>query len=170
MFVLDALSVFLATVWITSGIDKVLHPEDGLALGRYLGWIGATRGAVRTVGTGELALGASWLVVPRIAGPVTVVFLVGYSALMAQVLRGGSEIRCACGGVLGSEQLSWRTLVRNGLLILAALFASVRSSLHTPALPIDWFGVVAAGTSMAIMLGVMSQLGEFLAEGTQYDQ
>nr|WP_256437631.1 MauE/DoxX family redox-associated membrane protein [Brevibacillus sp. HB1.2] len=49
--------------------------------------------------------------------------LVVYSvAITINLLRGRNEISCGCGGVLGTHNLSWKQVIRNGFLLLLSIW------------------------------------------------
>ena len=152
-------------VWLSSGIDKVVRPDDGVALARYVGWEGAVPGVIRAVGGVEILIGGAWLTIPRLAAVATGVFLVVYSLAIGRLVMAGSSIRCACGGLLGSEPVSWRTLARNGVLVLAAGVSGVHGIDNLTVSPVQGMDLFAAGCSMALMLGVASQVGEIVFGG-----
>ncbi|MHA6512275.1 MauE/DoxX family redox-associated membrane protein [Tessaracoccus sp. Z1128] len=66
-----------------------------------------------------LVLGTGWVLV---AGSVAAVALfAAYAVVIGQALRFDEPVRCNCFGALGSHDVSWRTLVRNLLLLLMAV-------------------------------------------------
>lgn len=45
-------------------------------------------------------------------------------AILVNLIRGRRDLSCGCGGVLGDHDLSYKLIVRNGLIVLCLLFAS----------------------------------------------
>jgi uncharacterized membrane protein YphA (DoxX/SURF4 family) len=73
----------------------------------------------------EMALGA-WLIAgifPRTAAVFTALLLGGFLVLMVSARLRGMTIDCGCFGP--GEAISWKTLLRDGSLALAAVFLAV---------------------------------------------
>lgn len=168
MFLGIALRMFLGIVWLTSGADKLWHPVDGVSLLRHLGLTRVGSAFVKVVGVIEVAIGATWVLVPVLSAVATIAVLVTYSLAMLRLIINHSTVRCACGGLLGSEPVSWRTLARNGLLAAVAALLGVTSRGPVHAAILSWIQAIAAGASFALLLAIVSQLGEVLSKGARH--
>jgi uncharacterized membrane protein YphA (DoxX/SURF4 family) len=81
--------------------------------------------AARIIPWFELAVGVAmiaglWL---RITGPVVSLLLLTFFSLMARAYVKGEAIDCGCFGP--GEAISWKTLLRDGALLAAALLVTV---------------------------------------------
>lgn len=162
MFVVNSVRMFLIVVWLTSAVDKLRQPGDGVVLVRHLGWGTVPAYAIRLVGIGEMCLAAWWVAFPLLAAIGTIAVLCTYTMVLAPLVAAGAIVKCACGGLLGSEPVSRRTLVRNGALIVAAVvaaFGRVSASVSW-----DWANLALAGASIALGFGAVLQLAEVLSE------
>ena len=61
----------------------------------------------------------------RLASAAAVVLLAGYIVVVWRLVRRGSAVACHCFGALSSEPVSYRTLVRNLVLLALALLGAV---------------------------------------------
>lgn len=92
---------------------------------------GVPRRLARALGTalpfGELAVAAALLPSPsaRWGAVGALVLLATFSAGVGQALRAGRAVDCNCFGQVSSAPISARTLVRNGVLSLVAIFALI---------------------------------------------
>lgn len=107
------------------------------------GWLARAIPAIEVV----LAVGllAPWLPVFAVAGAGTLALLVAYWGLIARGLTITPRPECGCFGQAGDHRISWRTLLRNTLLVAAAgaavgLASSGRTmwSLLSTASAADW--------------------------------
>jgi|SRR5699024_8780228 len=65
-------------------------------------------------------------------------FSLVFSTLLLLLFTGGitinlmrnNKINCACGGILGDSQISWKLILRNIFFLLIVLFLSIYSSLN----------------------------------------
>ena len=89
--------------------------------------LGAPPAVVPFVPWLEIVVGA--LLAAQVARPVlasvAVAMFLAFSALLALRLRQGQHPPCACFGSWSAKPLSWRHLVRNGVLIAVAIVAIV---------------------------------------------
>ena len=82
----------------------------------------ATWPAAVTVVGGELSVAAALLVVPALGAPAAATLLAGYTAAIAiNLARGRRDIDCGCAGPARRQPLRPWLLVRNALLVAAAL-------------------------------------------------
>jgi len=151
-----AAAVVLAVTFAWAGAAKLGRPDETAAGFADLG-LGRSRVLARGVPAVELALAFALLAVPAAGGVATLVLLGCFSAVLAQALRRGGAVRCACFGLAGGPPLSWVELVRNGLLGVLALLALAagldpRVPALIPALAVVLV-VVAAGGLLAVMRG-----------------
>jgi hypothetical protein len=116
----------------------------------------------------EALLGVAWLLAIR---PVEVAIasaglLACYTAGIAiNLLRGRIHIDCGCSmgkHAGGSQLLSWSLVIRNAILIMAALTATVPASGRSIGL-VDYVTLVAALLAIVLLYGAANQL---LSNGT----
>lgn len=131
-------AVLLAAVFAVSGVAKLLDRRG-------------TREAVQALGVPlagpvavllplvELVLAAT-LVPPatgRRAALAGLLLLLAFTVVVVANLLAGRRPQCGCFGGLGSSDVSWRTVGRNGLLLLAAgLATGARTGSLLPAVPL----------------------------------
>ena len=135
MFILEALTVFMAILWLLSGGEKVLSSEPGVKLLGELGWPNAPTWPIQMIGVVELATAGGWVLAPRWAEWATVAMLGAYSVTMARLVIRRSAADCACGGLLGNSRVSWMTVGRNLFLIILAILAGGRPGSIFPSDP-----------------------------------
>lgn len=111
----------------------------------------------------EVLLGLTWLLSIE-AVPVafaSAILLAAYTAAIGiNLLRGRVHIDCGCGMVSSAgrdAQLSWGLVVRNTMLIIAALAASLPSSDRVIG-PLDYVTLVAALLAIILLYGAANQL------------
>lgn len=109
----------------------------GVAKASDRGWVAAARQfgtpavVARTIPTTEMVLGG--LLVARLGAPWTalaaVALLVVFTVPVALHVAKGDTVPCACFGTTGrARPVSWRTLLRNAVLIALAVFATTARS------------------------------------------
>ncbi|GAA5147382.1 hypothetical protein GCM10025768_07340 [Microbacterium pseudoresistens] len=142
----DLLLVFatglVAFTFAWSGAAKLGHAPQTLAAMSALrvpSWL-RRPGVARLVPIGELLLALALLLpgpTRALAGVVAVAVLLVFTALLIGVLRRGDDVDCGCFGALSrdSRVTPW-SLVRNALLIVAALIVAV-FGWAVPALPVQ---------------------------------
>lgn len=86
---------------------------------RTLPWVELAAGLMLVAGL--------WL---RISAPLVSIMLLVFFALMVRAYAKGMEINCGCFGP--GEMISWRTLLRDGSLLAAALVLTSISFLRNP--------------------------------------
>lgn len=128
-WIVPALLVSLAL--LVSALFKVRAPEttqDAFVSLRLPHWL-RTAGAPRLLPYVELVLAAALLFVP---GPVylavavlALALFVAYLVVVARALGFAEPVHCNCFGKLGLGEIDRRTVVRNALLVIAALLAVV---------------------------------------------
>jgi hypothetical protein len=111
----------------------------------------------------EVILGAAWLLDVQ-AVPVaqtSAALLASYTAAITiNLLRGRVHIDCGCGLASSAgrdSQLSWGLVIRNTVLIVAALGAGLPSTERTLG-ALDYVTLVAGLLAVALMYGAANQL------------
>jgi hypothetical protein len=152
-FVLTA-QYFLALLFFVNGLHKAANlPELRATITAYrIVPSGIAHWIAGFVMTAELLLGVALTSgLSRLASLVAAGVLALYFAVMALSLaRGLGEVDCGCGLHGRASPLSVTYLVRNGLLILLALLASMPASGRVVG-SFDAFQIVAATLSLALL-------------------
>lgn len=159
MFIPWSFGIFLALLWIFSGIDKLAHPREGVLIWRRLGLRAGAVPAIRGLGLLEALAGLAWVAAPRDALWVTLPLLAVYAAGMAWLVTRQAPVNCACGGLLGSDRISWLTVARAVLLMgITAVAGQVGPTplwvAAGPSLP----EAALAGTAVAGLMHVLSAI------------
>lgn len=108
----------------------------------------------------EFIAGVALLVVPyRTAGAVLgLAVLAGVTGGVAvNLLRGRTHIDCGCGGVEGSQRLSWALVARNATLMAAIALAGGSAGARTLG-PVDLATLVLAALALYLVYAITSQL------------
>ncbi len=111
----------------------------------------------------EVLLGVAWLLAlqPVFVALASAALLFGYtSAIAINLLRGRVHIDCGCGmaSSAGSDQqLSWGLVLRNLVLIFAALTATMPASERTIGI-IDYVTLIAGLLAIVLLYGAANQL------------
>ena len=111
----------------------------------------------------EAGLAIAWLLnlQTRFTALATAVLMAVYAlAIGLNLLRGRVHIDCGCsiGSAKGSgQQLSWHLLLRNGVLVLAALVAALPTSSRELSLA-DFVGLVGGLVALAFLYAAGNQL------------
>jgi hypothetical protein len=119
--------------------------------------------AARLVPGIEALLGLGWLAgfaMPVVAPLTAGLFAVYGVAIAVNLLRGRVHIDCGCGlgGRSPADQgLSWLLVVRNGLLVLAALLPLAAAAPRKLG-AVDWATLAAALVTAALLYGAITQL------------
>lgn len=108
----------------------------------------------------ELALAAGlWLApAPAALGAAALFALYGL-AIAANLARGRRDIDCGCGGPRGRQPLSAGLVVRNLVLVAAAL----ASALPAPVRALAWLDLVTLGAAVAATAALYGAAGALLA-------
>jgi hypothetical protein len=119
-----AAAITVGTAFLLAGGAKV---AAGSAWKVQAAALGAPTTIIPVVPWAEIAIGA--LLCAQIAraviASVAAAMLVAFSALLIIRLANGQRPPCACFGSWSAKPLSWRHLVRNGVLLVAAIVAIV---------------------------------------------
>jgi uncharacterized membrane protein YphA (DoxX/SURF4 family) len=106
----------LGLVFVVAGVAKIAAGSRWYA---QAGKLGVRRGGAAVLPWTELALGA--LLVAGVASPwpavVAVVVLTAFTAWIVVHLVRGQHPACACFGTVSVAPMSWRHVVRNGMLL-----------------------------------------------------
>ena len=111
----------------------------------------------------EVLLGVAWLLAlqPVFVALASAVLLSAYtSAIAINLLRGRVHIDCGCGmaSSAGSDQqLSWGLVLRNLVLIIAALTATMPASERTIGI-VDYVTLIAGLLAIVLLYGAANQL------------
>jgi uncharacterized membrane protein YphA (DoxX/SURF4 family) len=76
---------------------------------------------------GLLLIAGLWL---RVSGSIVSLLLLTFFALMLRAYAKGMEINCGCFGP--GEMISWKTLLRDGTMVAAALLLTAMAFLNPP--------------------------------------
>lgn len=161
-----------AAVFVASGIPKVRRPFGiALALVRF----GVARAvdprAGRALGTVEILLGASFVLVPVPFVPALVAagLLIAFTAVVVPAMRRGQAFDCACFGV--AERIGWSTVVRNIVLSAAAVGAAValRPGAAVPLHAADRYAGLLVGTLLICGYLLMVTMAEVKPFATRLD-
>lgn len=148
----------LAGVFAAAAIAKWRSPGPTAATLRRLGIPGA-EAAARLLPGVEAAVAVGLVVAPRAAAPVAVVLLAAFTAVLGRALARGLDVTCGCFGAASRAPVSSRTLVRNGLLVLAALAAAAGEGAPTLAATLAVGGAALVGTVALSLAGLRQQAG-----------
>jgi hypothetical protein len=111
----------------------------------------------------EAVLGTAWLFgyAPVSVALASAVLLAAYtSSITINLFRGRVHIDCGCGMAStagGDQQLSWGLVVRNCILIVAALAATLPASERTIGL-VDYVTLIAGLLAIVLLYGAANQL------------
>ena len=111
----------------------------------------------------EALLGVGWLfgIQTTAVALASTLVLAGYtSAIAINLLRGRIHIDCGCsmGAAAGrDQQLSWGLVIRNSILIIAALTATFPASERTIGF-VDYMTLVAGMLAIVMLYGATNQL------------
>lgn len=150
--VLTVAAGLFAGVFALSSASKLRHPAAAaMAIHRFgvLPWVRPIYG--RLLGALELLL-ALWLVLyPTSAAPFAVgaCLLAAFMFLIARALAGGHRFACACFGD-SDENLSIRTLIRAGALLLLAVAAAIFGKIQASS-GLTWYTHVM-GVAVGLLL------------------
>ncbi|MGE0484157.1 MAG: MauE/DoxX family redox-associated membrane protein [Gammaproteobacteria bacterium] len=102
-----------------------------------------------------LALVSPWR---ALGGAMAIVLLAGVTtAVVANLLRGRTDVGCGCGGIEDEQLLSWALVARNALLTVAAV-ATLGAGAIRPLAWIDYVTVAGATLSAYSLYVAVNQL------------
>lgn len=149
-----AAALFLAAVFAWAGAVKAVSPAATTEAfrGLVLPWPGL---AARVVPVVELATSVLLVVSPVWGAAASVGLLGAFTAFVAHALRQGRTVGCGCfGSTNRNETLTWAEPVRNLLLVLAALTATLAGDIRWPSLAAV-ITVGSAAAAGALVLGLV---------------
>jgi uncharacterized membrane protein YphA (DoxX/SURF4 family) len=131
--IMIALRVILGAIFLYAGYVKLKEPWELFALNitQYnLLPLKAVELVARTLPWFEVALGALlvsgiWL---RISATLTSILLLVFFGLMIRSYALGMKINCGCFG--GDEQISWKTMLRDGSMLAGSLILTAMAFLR----------------------------------------
>jgi hypothetical protein len=120
--------------------------------------------AAVAVPVAELAVAAALVVAPRPGGVAATCLLVGFTAVLVRAARAGTPVRCACFGSTSADPGVAAALVRNGLLLGAALASLGASGPRAPRLDslVAVTSAWSAGTVVVALLAFRHRVGPLL--------
>jgi methylamine dehydrogenase accessory protein MauD len=151
-----ALRIVLAVVFATAGVGKLLDLEGSR---RAMQDFGVSERAAPAVGLllpiAELATAILLIFEPtaQVGAILAALLLLAFIAGIANALRKGQEPDCHCFGQIHSAPAGKSTLIRNGVLLVAALVVAIGGS--GPAID-DWVSARSAAELVAIGLGIIA--------------
>jgi uncharacterized membrane protein YphA (DoxX/SURF4 family) len=142
----------LACILVWSATAKLRTREETRSTFSALG-LPAPRALATAVPTAEAVAAVALIVAPPIGASSTVVLLAAFTTLLARHVRRGSTVACGCFGSAGGEPISTADLVRNALLMAAAVVA-LWGAPEVPSLPAA-LAVGAAAASGLMLHGLV---------------
>jgi peroxiredoxin len=160
--VVVVIRLVLAAVFAVAGAAKLV---DRRAFHRALGEFGLPRVLTGPLGVAvplvELAVAAG-LLLPGVAWAAAVAavgLLLAFMAVIARSLARGETPDCNCFGRMSGGQVGRKTLVRNGLLTVAAAVVVGAGPARSAASAVGWIGALSApqqvGLGGAAVIGVL---------------
>lgn len=114
----------LAFTFVVAAVAKLRSPVETAEDFRSLG-LPRPDLAARLVPAVELVTAAALILSPGWGAVCAFAILAAFTATLAAVVRSGRVVSCACFGGTSSAPVSKRHLVRNGVLLVLALVATV---------------------------------------------
>jgi len=157
-----AAQALLVTSLVSAGLAKLVGRDDFLRALAPLPWlplplVRAASGAIPAL---ELAVAALLVAVPEVGAWAALVLLLAFSAVIARELSAGRAFHCGCFGGAGARTVGSSSLLRNALLVAAAVAVLV--------IPYSFASAAAlAGLGLGLLLLLAEVGGEVLALGRQ---
>jgi len=101
----------------------------------------------------ELATAAALLARPAVGGAVSLVLLIGLTAVVVRALRRGMDTGCGCFGSRRSDRVATAAVVRNGVLVAIAVLSTAAPHLVAPS-AVDVVVAVLVVVAGGAVLGV----------------
>jgi hypothetical protein len=118
-------SVILSILFLSTGFDKFFHFKKHLSSVERYGLLPEVLNipAVVLLGVAELYIGAGLMsgIQLNLVVALGSILLAAYMWAMVQQLRKGNRIDCGCGGLIGSQVITRKSVWRNGVLISGLL-------------------------------------------------
>ena len=144
-------ALVLAAVLGWAGIAKLSRPRTTAAGFAALG-LPAPAALARAVPLAEIVTAATLVVAPRIGAVAALVLLAAFSVVLVGAVRSNDDVSCGCFGASGRAPVSFVELVRNAMLLAAALAALATPTPVAPGLD----DLVAATTAAAVAVLVLA--------------
>lgn len=144
-----ACAVLLAAVLVRAGAAKLARPTETASGFRSLG-LPAPAAMARVVPIAEIALGAVLLSFPRPGALAALTVLGAFTVVVLRAVRAGVATPCTCFGVASDEPVSRGDVLRNVLLMGAAVgaLATAQPVVPSPGAVILLAAAVAAGLAL----------------------
>ena len=113
-------AVLLAGVFVLAAAAKVRTPVETATTFRRLG-LPAARALARAVPITELVVATTLLAAPPAGGIAATALLAMFTAVLGAAVARGTDVTCGCFGTASHAPITTTTLVRNALLIVAAV-------------------------------------------------
>lgn len=121
----DACAVVLGVVFEWSGTMKVVSGDKWQVVGTPFatGRDALDRATRRFLPWVEIVLGVALILraSPRVFGTFTLLLLVAFTVSLVRVIASGQRPPCLCFGASRARPVSWRTVLRNLVLIVLAV-------------------------------------------------
>ncbi|MGG3914467.1 MauE/DoxX family redox-associated membrane protein [Rossellomorea vietnamensis] len=119
-------SVLLSILFLSTGLDKFLHFYKHVVSTRKYDLIPARfiKIVIALMGTLELYVSIGLLIKTwkESAGLVAIVLLIIYTyAMVHQMRKGSKNLNCGCGGLIGDQEITWKSIARNAVLIMGVV-------------------------------------------------
>jgi hypothetical protein len=89
----------------------------------------------RAVPAAELGVATTLLAAPRAGAAAALLLLGGFTLVLARVVRRGLDVSCGCFGAASAAPVTGVTLLRNALLLVAAVIAATFAEVTVPSFP-----------------------------------
>lgn len=123
----------LAAVFAVAAVAKAVRPAATAGDLARLG-VPLARPVALLLPAAEGALAVGLVLAPRTGGLAALGLLAVFQVVLVRAVRSGRTGRCACFGAAGDDEVSGRTLVRNGLLAVAAAVSVAATEPSVPGL------------------------------------
>lgn len=169
--------VSLAAVLLLSGAAKLLAPSTGRTILDTVPLPGALRApwVQRALPWCEVLLAAALCVsagpLLTVAAGLATVLFAAFAVVVHRGTRAPDPASCGCFGELSRAAVSRRTVVRNAAFTLTAALALVLTltGFHGPALELPWWGAVAVGIPLVLVLLTLWSEGSRRAPDAAHD-
>ena len=155
----SASALLLAAILGWAGVAKV---RDHVAAKRSFSGLGV-RVPVGAVVAAEVAIALTLVVFPRVGGIAAAVLLAAFTGVLLRALSRHSEVTCGCFGSGSDDSVGPATIVRNVLLLCAAVAATFDVR---PAYSLAAFVLVStaatSGLVVVTLVGLRTEIGALL--------
>ena len=143
-------AVVLAAVFAVAGVAKLRRPG---ATAHAFGALGLRRPGVlaRAVPVAELVVATALVVVPSVGAYAAIALLVAFSLVVVRTLRAHLEVPCGCLGAAHEGPVSSVELLRNALLLAAAVAATFASRPVAPTITATVTVAAATAGGLAVV-------------------